>query len=98
MIPTHRASRFQRRRSTGDVLTVVTVLASYLDVSTPLAVVIALCIATIKGSLVASYFMHLISEKKTIYGLLILSAIFLIVMLLFPAFTANEMVMSDHVS
>ena len=80
------------------VLTVVTVLPSYLNVSTPLAVVIALFIATIKGTLVASYFMHLISEKRTIFGLLILSAVFLIVMLLIPALTDVGTLVSGHVS
>lgn len=80
------------------VLTVGTVLASYLNVSTPTAVVIALIIASIKATLVASYFMHLISERKTIYAILILSAVFLIVVLLLPTFTGNEMLVSDHVS
>ena len=80
------------------VLTVVTVLASHLDVSTPTAVVIALIIASIKATLVASYFMHLISERKTIYAILILSVLFLIVVLLVPTFTGNEMLVSDLVS
>ncbi len=80
------------------VLTVGTVLASYLDVSTPIAVVIALIIASIKATLVASYFMHLISEKKAIYGILILSVLFLIVVLLVPTFTGTEMLVSDLVS
>ncbi len=48
-------------------LTVVTVAVSYLHLSIGLAVVVALFIATIKGSLVAAYFMHLISEKKVIF-------------------------------
>lgn len=80
------------------VLTVGTVLASHLNVSTPTAVVIALIIASIKATLVASYFMHLISERKTIYAILILSAVFLIVVLLVPTFTGTEMLVSDHVS
>ena len=41
-----------------------------------LLVAVALVIATIKGSLVASYFMHLISERRLIYSLLIFTAIF----------------------
>jgi len=45
------------------VLTIVTVAASYLDLSTGEAILLALTIASIKGSLVAGYFMHLISEK-----------------------------------
>ena len=79
-------------------LTVVTVGVSYLHVSTPLAIGIALIIASIKASLVASYFMHLISEKAAIYGILILSALFLIVMLLVPTITGSDMVVSDLVS
>lgn len=54
-------------------LTVITVAISYLHLTTPLAVSVALLIATIKGSLVATYFMHLISEKKLIYGVLIVT-------------------------
>ena len=80
------------------VLTVGTVLASYLDVSTPIAVVIALIIASIKATLVASYFMHLISENKAIYAILILSVLFLIMVLLVPTFTGTEMLVSDLVS
>ena len=52
------------------VLTIVTVAISYLDLSVPMAVTVALLVATIKGSLVACYFMHLISEKKLIYAVL----------------------------
>ena len=51
-------------------LTIITVAVSYLDLSTPMAIAVALFIATIKGSLVACYFMHLISEKKLIYAVL----------------------------
>jgi cytochrome c oxidase subunit IV len=40
-------------------------------------------VASVKGALVASYFMHLIDEKITIYWtLLITAAMFLILMLL----------------
>ena len=58
------------------VLTIVTVSVSYLDLSTSEAVFLALIIASIKGSLVASYFMHLISEKALISWILILTAVF----------------------
>jgi cytochrome c oxidase subunit 4 len=44
------------------VLTVVTVAVSYLHLSPALAILVALLIAGIKGSMVAAYFMHLISE------------------------------------
>jgi cytochrome c oxidase subunit 4 len=53
------------------------VAASYLPIeSVALTVVIALFIACIKGFLVAGYFMHLISEKKMIYGILLATGFF----------------------
>lgn len=73
------------------VLTVVTVLVSYLDVSTYPALVIALFIAIVKGSLVAAYFMHLISEKKVVMWVLITTVTFLICMfILFIASLADQ--------
>jgi cytochrome c oxidase subunit 4 len=64
-------------------LTVVTVAISYLDLGVGASVVLALGVASVKGALVASYFMHLIDEKITIYWtLLITAAMFLILMLL----------------
>ena len=74
------------------VLTVVTVLAAYLEVSLAMGITIALIIATIKGSLVACYFKHLISEKKLIYGFLVIAAIFLIVMFVLPIWADSDMV------
>ena len=68
-------------------LTVITVAVSYLHLSTAPAIAVALFIASIKGSLVAAYFMHLISEKKLIYVLLIFTAIFFIALLLLPVFS-----------
>ncbi len=62
------------------VLTVVTVAVGYLKLPIVPAMIVALFIACIKGGLVGSYFMHLITEKKLIYWLLILSAAFLFVM------------------
>jgi cytochrome c oxidase subunit 4 len=57
--------------------TVLTVAASWLPIeSVALTVSIALFIACIKGFLVAGYFMHLISEKKMIYGILIATVFF----------------------
>jgi cytochrome c oxidase subunit 4 len=46
-------------------LTIVTVAISYLDLDVVPAVILALIVASIKGTLVACYFMHLISEKVT---------------------------------
>jgi cytochrome c oxidase subunit 4 len=64
------------------VLTVVTVGVAYLHLPIWPALIIALIIATIKGGLVASYFMHLISEKKVIYWVLVVTFVFLICMFL----------------
>lgn len=73
------------------VLTVVTVLVSYLDVSTYPALIIALFIAIVKGSLVAAYFMHLISEKRVVMWVLVTTVIFLICMfVLFIASLADQ--------
>ena len=69
------------------VLTVVTVAISYLDLSIPMAVTVALLVATIKGALVACYFMHLISEKKLIYAVLILTASFFVPLMALPVLT-----------
>ena len=60
------------------VLTVVTVAVAYLNLSIVPALIVALFIATIKGYLVACYFMHLISEKKIIFAILITTFAFLI--------------------
>ena len=56
------------------VLTIVTVAISYLDLPTAYAIGIAMVVATVKASLVALYFMHLISEEKVILWLLALCA------------------------
>jgi cytochrome c oxidase subunit 4 len=72
------------------VLTVVTVAVSYVHLPLPMAVAVALLVATVKGSLVACYFMHLISEKKLIYAILALTFVFFIALLALPVFTVND--------
>ncbi|HEV7237868.1 MAG TPA: cytochrome C oxidase subunit IV family protein [Thermoanaerobaculia bacterium] len=58
------------------VLTIITVGISQLHLPTWQAVTLALVVATIKGSLVAAFFMHLISERKLIYAVLVMTVIF----------------------
>ncbi len=70
------------------VLTIVTVAVSYLDVSVPVALAIGLFIATVKGSLVACFFMHLIDEKKIIYWTLALTVAFFIALMALPLLTS----------
>lgn len=71
-------------------LTIVTVAISRLHLSVPIAVTIALVVATIKGSLVACYFMHLVSEKRLILAVLVLTAVFFVVLLALPVFTVHD--------
>ncbi len=68
-------------------LTVITVAVSYLDLPPAMAIAVALFVATIKGSLVACYFMHLISEKRLIYAVLVITAIKFVALLALPAIT-----------
>jgi cytochrome c oxidase subunit 4 len=63
------------------VLTVVTVGVYYIHMAPGLAITVALIIASIKASLVACFFMHLIDEKKLIYWVLALTMIFFFVLL-----------------
>lgn len=72
------------------VLTIVTVAIARLHLPVPIAIGVALLVATIKGSLVACYFMHLISEKKLIYAVLVLTAVFFAALLALPAVTHSN--------
>jgi len=75
-------------------LTLVTVWASYLHVSHPMHIVIALCIASLKAGLVALFFMHLISEKKAIYGILAFTVVFFLALIFITFFTNMNMLRS----
>lgn len=78
--------------------TVLTVLASYVDLGHSWNIVLALVIATVKASLVALYFMHLISEKQMIYTVLAFTAFFFVGLMFltigayhdFPALTTTR--------
>ena len=71
-------------------LTAVTVGVSYLHLPRPLAITVALIIASVKAAMVAAVFMHLISERKVIYAVLILTALFFIILLALPNLTVFE--------
>ena len=66
------------------VLTVVTVAISYLQLPTALAITVAMVVATVKASLVAGYFMHLLTEEKVIIWLLLLCVAFLVFLFVLP--------------
>jgi cytochrome c oxidase subunit IV len=70
--------------------TAITVAVNQVHLVVPLAITVALIIATVKGSLVASIFMHLSHEKKWIYGSLLLTVVFFIVLIFVPLFTVSD--------
>jgi cytochrome c oxidase subunit 4 len=72
------------------VFTVITVTAASFHFAVPLAIAVALVIAAMKGSMVAAVFMHLSHEKRWIYGTLLLTAAFFVVLLLLPLFTSLD--------
>jgi len=72
------------------VLTIVTVAISRFHLPVPVAITVAMIVATIKGSLVACYFMHLISEKKLIFAVLALTVAFFIALLALPVLTVHN--------
>ena len=74
------------------VFTVLTVAAASFHFVVPVAITIALVIATLKGSMVAGVFMHLLHEKRAIYGALLLTLVFFIVLLFIPLLTVLDRV------
>jgi cytochrome c oxidase subunit IV len=64
--------------------TVITVAANQIQLAVPLAITLALIIASVKGSMVAAVFMHLSHEKRWIYGSLLLTVAFFIVLMIVP--------------
>ncbi len=71
-------------------LTAITVGVSYLDLPPVKAILVAVFVASIKASLVALYFMHLISEKKVIYVMLGIAGMFFVVLMALPVVTETE--------
>jgi cytochrome c oxidase subunit IV len=71
-------------------LTIITVVVSYLHLPPAMAITVALFVATVKGSLVACYFMHLISEKRLIYAVLVITAVKFVALLALPALTQSN--------
>jgi cytochrome c oxidase subunit 4 len=73
------------------VLTVITVAVSYLHLPVGQSILVALVIASVKGSLVALFFMHLISERTLIYWTLLICVVFFAVLMLVPTLTVVNM-------
>ena len=71
-------------------LTIVTVAVSYLEVSFIEAFFLAITIATIKGSLVLGFFMHLISEKVAIIWILVATAVAFVILMFLPLISMTD--------
>jgi len=70
--------------------TVITVAANQVHLAVPLAITVALIIATVKGSFVAAVFMHLSAERKWIYAALLLTVVGFLILMTVPMFTVND--------
>ena len=76
--------------------TALTVGVSYLRLPTREAIVVALAIATIKGSLVALFFMHLSHERRLIYYTLTLTVVFFIFLMFIPLATVLDKIVQRY--
>jgi caa(3)-type oxidase subunit IV len=72
------------------VFTAITVAVNQVHLMIPLAITVALAIAVTKGSMVASVFMHLSNEKRWVYGALLLTIVFFVVLMSVPLFTTLD--------
>ncbi len=70
-------------------LTAVTVVISYLHLPVKEAVILALVVATVKGSLVAAFFMHLSTEVRSIVMLLGFTILIFMALLIWPTLCAD---------
>jgi len=69
----------------------LTVWASYIPFGSNAGnITVALIIATTKSFLVAGYFMHLISEKKTIYAVMATTAFFFVALMALTLWAMND--------
>ncbi len=70
--------------------TVLTVGAYYVKIdSVALTIALAMLIASVKAFLVAGYFMHLISERKMIYGILAATFFFFVGLMYLTIWSMN---------
>lgn len=73
-------------------LTLVTVAVASLDLDIGMAVLVAMVVASIKGTLVACYFMHLITERGMLFWILGICAVFFAALMMLPVLTVTESV------
>jgi cytochrome c oxidase subunit 4 len=73
----------------GTILTVSMYYCHFESIAVTISV--ALFIATVKASLVAGFFMHLISERKAIYSILLATVFFFTGMMYLTVWARGEM-------
>ena len=72
--------------------TIVTVLASYIPFGNrSINIAVALVIASGKAFLVAGYFMHLVSERKMIYGIMAFTGFFVVGLMFLTLFSFHDL-------
>ena len=77
--------------------TVITVVASWVDFgSTTIDYGVGLAIATFKAGLVALIFMHLNSEKKLIYKILLFTVVFVIGLAFLTMLAGGDPIVDDN--
>ena len=72
------------------ILTIVTVAVSFLDVSFIEAFFIAITVATIKGSPVLSFFMHLLEEKPAVIWILATTMVAFLILMFIPLISLTD--------
>lgn len=81
----------------GTLLTVWAATLEFNKTHPRVGITVALIIATVKASLVAGYFMHLISEKKAIYATLATTAFFFAALMALTLWSMNDFPHFTHV-
>jgi caa(3)-type oxidase subunit IV len=79
------------------VFTVITVAVNQVELAVPFAITVALIVASIKGYMVASVFMHLNHEKKWVYWVLLMTVGGFLVLMTVPIFTLMDTIGNEVV-
>jgi cytochrome c oxidase subunit IV len=72
------------------ILTFVTVWVTTLGLSITAGIIVAMIVASAKGSLVGGFFMHLTSERAIIYCVLAMTAAFFAMLMLVPVLDSTS--------
>lgn len=70
--------------------TIITVGIANVHLGILLGIIVAVIVASVKGALVAGYFMHLAHERKFIYFVLLLTAVFVVAMVVLIMGTVSD--------